>query len=117
MWIVRWIFTAVIVLIILGFALQNTTEQVSVVLVRGLYETGPLPIWVIVYVSFALGVVFWLFMSIFQVFALKAEVRKANIRNTKLRKELDNLRNVSVESDIELLQEPESNPEQEAREI
>ena len=112
MWIVRWIFTAVIVLIVLGFALQNTAEQVSVVLIKGQYETGPLPIWIVVYISFALGVVFWLFMSIFQVFTLKAEIRKANIRNSKLRKELDNLRNISVESDIELLPEADTGPDQ-----
>ncbi|MCA9732402.1 MAG: DUF1049 domain-containing protein [Deferribacteres bacterium] len=111
MWIIRWVFTALIVLIILGFALQNTAEQVSVVLIKGQYETGLLPIWVIVYISFALGVIFWLVMSIFQVFALKSEVRKAHVRNDKLRKELDNLRNLSVDSDIELLPAPKAKPD------
>ncbi|KAA3616171.1 MAG: LapA family protein [Calditrichaeota bacterium] len=111
MWIVRWVFTAIIVLFILGFALQNTAEQVSVVLIKGSFETGPLPIWIVVYISFALGVVFWLFMSIFQVFALKTDIRKANLRNSKLRKELDNLRNLSIESDIELLPAPENKPD------
>lgn len=105
MWILRWVFIALIFLMVMGFALQNTTEQVSVVLLRGSLETGPMPIWLVVYISFGLGVIFWLVMSIFQVLKLKSIVRKANQQTVKLRKELDNLRNLSIETDIEVLPE------------
>lgn len=100
MWIIRWLVAVPIILIILGFALQNTTQEVSVVFIRGKVETGPLPIWLIVYVSFALGVIFWLFVSIFQVLALKVEMRKLRAENARIHKELDNLRNLSVDTDL-----------------
>ena len=100
MWIIRWLVAVPIILIILGFALQNTTQEVSVVFIRGKVETGPLPIWLIVYVSFALGVIFWLFVSIFQVLALKMEMRKLRAENARIHKELDNLRNLSVDADL-----------------
>ncbi len=103
MWALRWIFTVVVILLILGFALQNTTQEVAVVFLKGKIETGPLPIWLIVYASFGLGMIFWLFFSIFQVLALKNEMRKMRASNTQLRKELDNLRNLSIEADAEAL--------------
>ena len=102
MWILRWLSVAVISLIVLGFAFQNLNRQVSVVFITGMYETGPLPIWVIVYASFALGMVFWLCISVFQVLALKSQVRKMRNENTRIRKELDNLRNLSIEDEIEI---------------
>ncbi len=110
MWALRWIFTVVVILLILGFALQNTTQEVAVVFLKGKLETGPLPIWLIVYASFGLGMIFWLFFSIFQVLALKNEIRKMRVSNNQLRKELDNLRNLSIEADIEAVPAPPAPP-------
>ena len=107
MWVVRWLATAIVILLILGFGLQNTTQQVSIAFIKGQYETGPLPIWIIVYASFGLGMFLWLFISIFQVFALKGQVRKIKSENIRIRKELDNLRNLSVENDLEIKALPE----------
>lgn len=43
----------------------------------------------------------WLFGSIFKVLQLKNEMRKLNKDNTVLKKELDNLRNISIEDEEE----------------
>ncbi len=102
MWIVRWVAIAVISLIVLGFAFQNLEKTVSVVFLAGVYETGELPIWIIVYASFALGMIFWLSISVFQVLALKREIKKSEKENNRIRKELDSLRNLSIEDEIEL---------------
>lgn len=106
MWILRWLVTVPIILIILGFALQNTAQEVSVVFIKGRWESGPLPIWVVVYVSFALGVIFWLFVSIFQVISLKMEMRKLRAENGRIQRELDNLRNLSIDTDLDEAEKP-----------
>lgn len=107
MWVLRWLGAAIIILVILGFALQNSDKQISVVFVKGVYETGELPLWLIIYCSFGLGMIFWLFFSIFQVFGLKSQIRRMKNENLKLQKELDNLRNLSIEEDVEIKATPE----------
>ena len=102
MWVLRWLIAAFIILMILGFALQNNEKQISVIFIKGLYETDLLPMWVIVYGSFALGMVFWLFFSIFQVLGLKGQIRKMRNDNQRIQKELNNLRNLSIEDEIEV---------------
>lgn len=102
MWILRWIVAAVIILLILGFGMQNNEKAVSVVFIKGAYETGELPVWVIVYASFALGMIFWLFFSIFQVLGLKSQIRKMRYQNMRIQKELNNLRNMSIEDEVEI---------------
>ena len=102
MWVLRWLVAALIILLILGFALQNNEKQISIIFIKGLYETDALPIWVIVYGSFALGMVFWLFFSIFQVLGLKGQIRKMRHENQRIQKELNNLRNLSIEDEIEV---------------
>ncbi len=101
MWILKWISAALIIILVLGFTLQNNTQEVSVIFLKGKYETGPIPVWVIVYLSFTLGVIFWLFFSIFQVLSLKMHIRRLRAENAKIQKELENLRNLSIETEIE----------------
>jgi uncharacterized integral membrane protein len=100
MWIIKWIFSAVIILVVLGFALQNQTEKVSLTFVTDRYVTEPIPVWLVVYASFGVGVLFWLFVSISQVIQLKLEVRRVRKDNERLRKELDGLRNLSIEEEL-----------------
>ena len=102
MWVLRWLVAAVIILLILGFALQNNEQQIAVIFIKGLYETDTLPIWVIVYCSFALGMIFWLFFSIFQVLGLKGQIRRMRHENQRIQKELNNLRNLSIDDEIEI---------------
>jgi uncharacterized integral membrane protein len=100
MWIVKWIFSAVVILLVLGFALQNQSHTVSLTFIPGRYETEFVPVWVVVYVSFGSGVLFWLMISIFQVIKLKAEIRRVRKDNEQLRQEVEGLRKVSIEEGL-----------------
>ncbi len=102
MWILRWVASAIIILAVLGFALQNNAQTVQVVFLQGKWMSPPLPLWVVIYLSFGAGVLFWLLVSIFQVFQLKGEIRRIRRQNANLKKELDDLRNVSIEEEPDL---------------
>lgn len=98
MWILRWIVGALLIILIIGFALQNTDQQVTVTFIK--WQSVNLPLWVVMYVSFAVGILFWLVVSILQILGLKNTNRKNQKEIKKLRQELDRLRNVSVEEAV-----------------
>ena len=98
MWILKWIILAIFVIVIIGFAMQNTMQNVSVNFIQ--WQSIDLPLWVIMYGAFAAGICFWLFVSIFHVLKLKSENRKCKKEIKKLENELNRLRNVSVEESI-----------------
>ena len=102
MWVVKWMLSAVIILFVLAFAVQNNDplQQVSLIFLKGKWETEPLPIWLVTYASFAIGVLFWLIVSIFQVFQLKSQIRQIRKENKNIRQELDGLRNLSIDEDL-----------------
>jgi|YelNatPaOPRAMG01_1025707.scaffolds.fasta_scaffold00104_49 uncharacterized integral membrane protein len=97
MWILRWVFGSLVVLLIVGFALQNTDQLVSVRFLT--WETPNLPLWVFLYAAFALGVLTWLILSISRFLSLQSEVRRAQREARKLREELDRLRNLAIEEE------------------
>jgi len=99
MWAVKWFLAAVLMLIILGFALQNSGQEVNVVFLTGSWEVQSVQMWLVIYASFGLGVLFWLAVSIFQVMDLKKEIRKMNKEQRELQSELDSLRNLSLGDD------------------
>ncbi len=98
MWILRWIVGALLIILIIGFALQNTDQQVTVAFFK--WQSVNLPLWVVMYISFAVGILFWLVVSILQILGLKNTNRKSRKEIKKLRQELDRLRNVSVEEAV-----------------
>lgn len=97
MWIVRWIIGTILVLLIIGFAIQNTDVDVVVKFYK--WQSLPLPLWVVMYLSFAGGVLTWLVVSIIRIMLLKGETRKVKKENKRLREELNRLRNVSIEEE------------------
>lgn len=98
MWVFRWIITAIMIILIIGFAMQNTHQQVVVQFVN--YETIPLPLWIVMYLSFAVGLLLWLLVSIMQILGYKNQLRKQKKENKSLKLELDRLRNVSIEDSV-----------------
>jgi uncharacterized integral membrane protein len=95
MWIVRWILGAIFIALIIGFAMQNTEQKVNVIFLK--WQSIDMPLWVIMYVAFISGMLFWLVVSILRVVTLKVENRKGKKEIQKLKDELNRLRNVSVE--------------------
>ena len=103
MWIMKWIFWVVILFVIIIFVTQNVDFlKESHKLEFLFWETSsPLPIWVVLFISFAAGVLIWLAGSIFKVLELKTVVRKVNKENVVLKKELNELRNIPLEDEAE----------------
>jgi len=101
MWILKWIFWVIVLFIIIIFVTQNVEFLKETHKLEFLFwETSrPLPIWVVLFVSFAAGVLIWLIGSIFKVLELKSEIKKINKENTVLRKELNELRNIPIDDD------------------
>jgi uncharacterized integral membrane protein len=108
MWLVRWIIFILFFLILVGFALQNQIQEVSVRVLR--WETDNLPLWVFLYGAFVIGVLFSMVITILNIMRLKAENLKLQKQNRKVKEELNRLRNVNIEEDGEPFQ-PEENSE------
>ena len=112
MWIIKWILIVIAVIFLIGFAMQNATVNVPLKFLK--WETvNDLPLWLIMYLSFIAGMIFWLGVSIYQVISLKSESRKWQKKTKQLESELNRLRNVSVEDSV-LPDEPASGEAKEA---
>ena len=107
MWIVRWIFWVVALLFLILFATQNATQTVTVEFFK--WQTkNPIPLWIVMYLSFLVGILVWFVFSIYKVMQLKTEVRKTNKQNEVLKKELDEMRNIPIEDETGSVDELDS---------
>lgn len=100
MWIVRMILWALIMLILVFFASENSQQEVQVLFWK--WESQPVPLWLVMFLSFAVGVLVWIFGSIFKIIQMKNEVRRLRKKNQKLTAELEHLRSVSIEEETKL---------------
>jgi uncharacterized integral membrane protein len=104
MWIVRWIFWILVLFVIIIFVTQNVDFLKDSHTLEFLFwkTKSPLPIWVVMFISFAVGILIWLIGSIFKLLELKSEVRKVSKENVVLKKELDALRNIPLDEDSDI---------------
>lgn len=99
MWILRWILGAVLIIIILGFALQNQEQTVAVKIFR--WQSPVLPLYFFLYLSFGVGLLTWVIVSALNILKLKGDIHKLKRDNHKLRDELNRLRNANIEDEME----------------
>jgi uncharacterized integral membrane protein len=99
MWIVKWILFILFFLILVGFALQNQDQEVSVQLLK--WRTINLPLWIFLYAAFAIGVLFSIIISILNIIKLKTENMRLQKQHRKVKEELNRLRNVSIDEDAD----------------
>ncbi|MFQ5648874.1 MAG: lipopolysaccharide assembly LapA domain-containing protein [bacterium] len=99
MWAIKWFLAVIMILVILGFALQNSSQRVTVVFLADMWRFENVQLWMVIYASFGLGVLFWLVVSIFQVLELKGQIRRLNKTQLEMQSELDSLRNLSIGED------------------
>lgn len=99
MWIVRWVLIALLILLILGFALQNQQQTVSVKILN--WKSPVLPLYIFLYISFGAGLLFWVLISMLNMLKLKGEIHRLQRENRKVKDELNRLRNVSIEEEVE----------------
>ena len=105
MWIVRWILIALIILIILAFALYNQEQTVYVKFLK--WQSANLPLYLFLYLAFAFGMIFWVVVSALNILKLKNQIYRLQRENRKTQQELDRLRNVNIEEDVESVQSKE----------
>jgi putative membrane protein len=97
MWIFRWLLIALVMLVILGFALQNQEQMVSVNILN--YTSPNLPLYLLMYIAFGFGLLLWVVVSMVHVLKLKSAIYKLQRENKKIREELSRLRNIGIEED------------------
>ena len=93
MWVLRWAFIAIIIVVVLGFSLQNT-DKVTVKVLSYQYEAVPL--FLVIYVAFCFGIFVYLLVAIFHQLQLRSEIGRLRRSNRKLQQELDSMRNLSL---------------------
>jgi len=97
MWILRWILGALLIIIILGFALQNQDQTVSVKIIK--WQSPVLPLYFFLYISFGAGILTWVIASALNILKLKGDILKLQKENRKTRDELNRLRNANIEEE------------------
>jgi len=107
MWIVKWVASALLIILILGFALQNQHQIVQVYILH--WVSPEMPLYLIIYIAFAFGMFTWLVASIFKILQLKSECSQLRKRDQQLQEELNQLRNLSVEEAV-ISEQPGSKP-------
>jgi len=105
MWVVRWILWVLLLLFVIYFGAENSSQTVRINFIK--WQSKELQLWIVMYLSFGAGMLVWLFASIYKVLQSKNEIRKLNKENLTLKKELDNLRNISIEEESSELNELE----------
>ncbi|MBN1349405.1 LapA family protein [candidate division KSB1 bacterium] len=100
MWIIKWILLVAVILLVIFFAGENTEQEV-VVKFWG-WQSPPLLLWQVMFISFACGMIVSLGLSIVKIFQLKNEIRKSRKSKEKLAGELDHLRSVSIQDDVDI---------------
>lgn len=97
MWIVKWILWVIVLLFLISFGAYNSNQIVHIEYYH--WRSVDLQLWIVMFLSFGFGMLVWLFGSIFKILQFKTEIRKLNRENSTLRKELDSLRNISIEEE------------------
>ncbi len=98
MWIFKWILTVFFMLIVLLFAIQNQEQTVSI---RFLNWISPnLPLYLLLYIAFASGILMWVLLSIMNILRLNNQIHRLQRENKKVKEELNHLRNASIEEEL-----------------
>lgn len=104
MWIIRYAIAAVLIIVLLGFTIQNSYQRVVVNIANKTYSDVHLIF--VVYVAFCAGLVFWFVISIVQYFRTMRQISEQKRKNRILTQEITTLRNLPLEEIEEKEQEP-----------
>ena len=94
-------FIVLIVLLIMWFLTQNA-DQVVEELEIFQYSYFKIYLVNVLFGTFAFGVIMGFLIPVFQYLGAKSELRKLKREMKKIRSELDDLRNVGIESELEV---------------
>ncbi len=95
MWIIKSALGVLVFLGFLGFSFQNSYQLTTVNIIGKQYASVPLII--VLYIAFSLGVIFWFIVSIFQYFKYTGRIADLKRKNKQLLEEIKALRNLPLE--------------------
>jgi uncharacterized integral membrane protein len=99
MWLIRWLITIFFILLVLLFAIQNQEQEVAVRILN--WQSSTIPLYLLVYIAFAAGVVFGFLFSAAYLLKSKGRERKIQKENRRIKEELNRLRNANIEEELE----------------
>lgn len=102
MWFFRWLGIFLLALFFLTLAMQNT-ELTEIVIYS--WQSGPVPVYWIVFCSFAVGVLLALLISAVQQVQYRVEAKRYRDRLRAMQTELDRLRIISLEEGLSEVEE------------
>lgn len=97
--VLRWIFLLIVVGAIVGFALQNEEQTVTVTL--GWYQSPPIPLFLAIYIAFGTGIILYFLFSLSFQLRIRGELSRFRREYTRVKDELNHLRNVNLDKEIE----------------
>jgi uncharacterized integral membrane protein len=95
MWIVKSAVGVIIFILLLGFSIQNLSQTTTIYVADKAYNS--VPIIIVMFVAFAIGVMFWFIVSIFQHFKYTNQIAEFKRKNRQLLEEIKALRNLPLE--------------------
>ena len=95
MWIIKSAVAVIIILGFLGFSFQNS-YQVTTVNIAGNQYNG-VPLIIVIYIAFSIGVIFWFIISIFQYLGQAGQISELKRKNKQMLEEIKALRNLPLE--------------------
>ncbi len=98
MWLWKLFLLAVIMVLLLGFAIQNLDQKVEVTVYR--WHFTQVPLILVMFESFVVGVVVLFLFTAIHDLQMRRELRKHKSEVKKLREELSSVRNIPFEEEI-----------------
>ena len=97
--IFRWVFVSVVVIAVVGFALQNQEQMVSVRL--GTYTSPATPLFIALFIAFVAGMLLYFLLSVAAQLRLRGELARFRRECNRLKEELNRLRNLNIDKEVE----------------
>ncbi|PJA27312.1 MAG: hypothetical protein CO189_07495 [candidate division Zixibacteria bacterium CG_4_9_14_3_um_filter_46_8] len=95
MWVIRYFLVTLVLLLVVGFAIQNSYQRVSVNLLHNIYEDVPLVL--VLFEAFVLGIFFWFVLSVAHMLKQHNELSRQKRENRKLLEEIKAIRNMPLQ--------------------
>lgn len=90
MWLFRWIGLVVVVVAVLGFALQNQDQRITVEFFS--WVSPQIPLYLALFFAFVAGMIAFLLISVFNQLQTMSELSRQRRQVKKTNKELDSVR-------------------------
>ena len=103
MWILKWLGIALLLIVMLGFAMMNIGQQVDINLFFWQFEEVPLIL--VIFEAFIAGMLVWFLIAFINELKLRADLKNARRESEELHEELQALRNMPLQEPF--VMEPE----------